>query len=118
MNEGLADFLASLALPNSRVSASSYQRYGRTHEAAVWRAFRRGMATREDSGHWLYNYGTANNHGAADLGYFVGFRICEAFYNRASDKRRAIRELIVLRDPAEVLRRSGYVGVAPQRGSR
>ena len=29
-----------------------------------------------------------------DLGYFMGYKICQAYYNNASDKKRAIKEII------------------------
>jgi hypothetical protein len=108
LREGVADFLAALAVPNSNVTRSVYQRYGRANEARVWQAFVRGMRTKEDTGNWLYSYGNPKNHGAPDLGYFVGYRIAEAYHARARDKRAAISELIALRDPAMILRRSGY----------
>jgi hypothetical protein len=108
IREGFADFLAHLALPDSRITSSSFQTYGRAHEAQVRREFLRGMRTNEDSGNWLYSWGKPSNHGSADLGYFVGFRISEGYYGQAKDKAGAIRDLIALRDPARILRLSGY----------
>lgn len=35
-------------------------------------------------------------------------RIAEAYVERAPDKRAAIRELLELRDPAAILKASGY----------
>lgn len=113
IREGVADFLASLSMWDWRIEDISYQAYGRAHEARVWREFQSAMARGEDSDHWLSNYGDTKNHGAADLGYFVGFRICEAYVSRAPDKAAAIRELIALRDPVAILRRSGYAGSPP-----
>lgn len=44
----------------------------------------------------------------ADLGYFIDARICEAYYERAEDKQQAIRDLIIVSDPAAILEKSGY----------
>jgi hypothetical protein len=43
-----------------------------------------------------------------DLGYFIGHRIVEAYYNRAADKPQAIREIIAARNVRELLAQSGY----------
>lgn len=44
----------------------------------------------------------------ADLGYFVGARICEAYYEQAADKQQAIRDLMFVSDPQAILEASGY----------
>lgn len=56
---------------------------------------------------WLYNHpGTAER--PADLGYWVGYRIAKAYYRKAKDKRRAIRDIIELRDAKALLEDSGW----------
>ena len=56
---------------------------------------------------WLYNYpGTADH--PADLGYWIGYRIVKAYYRKATDKRAALREIIELRNPEELLANSGW----------
>jgi hypothetical protein len=44
----------------------------------------------------------------ADMGYWIGKRICEAYYAKAGDKRAAMRTLLELRDPKAILAKSGY----------
>ena len=42
-------------------------------------------------------WGSNNNElKIRDLGYYIGYEICERYYNNASDKKVAIRELIEL----------------------
>lgn len=104
--EGGADFLSELA-SGPWLDSLSYHRYGRAHEEAVWRAFARDMhdtATKT----WIASGLDPNNHGAPDLGYWVGYRICQAYYERAADKRRAVRDLVRLEDPDRILQSSGY----------
>ena len=48
-----------------------------------------------------------------DLGYFMGYRIAQAYYLKATDKAQAIRDLITVRDPAALLVQSGYAGSGP-----
>jgi hypothetical protein len=50
----------------------------------------------------------------ADLGYFIGYAICGAYYRQAKDKQQAIRDIIELNyaDTAATerfLKRSGYI---------
>jgi hypothetical protein len=56
---------------------------------------------------WLYQ-GDAATDRPADLGYFVGARICRAYYDRATDKARALRTIFRLDDPEALLAESRY----------
>jgi hypothetical protein len=50
-----------------------------------------------------------------DLGYWVGYRIVKSYYQRAADKRRALREIIEMTDPKVLLAKSGwYPGIVLQ----
>jgi uncharacterized protein YjaZ len=60
----------------------------------------------QEFGGWLYAGERAGR--PADLGYFVGYRIVEAFYARSPDMRQAVREIIMATDFEDLLRRSGY----------
>ena len=42
------------------------------------------------------------------LGYWVGYRIAKAFYQRAPDQRRAISEMIRMTDARAFLAKSGW----------
>ena len=58
---------------------------------------------------WSGNNGLVEDENwYADLGYFVGARICEAYYEQAEDKRQAIEDLLFISDPAAILEASGY----------
>jgi hypothetical protein len=105
--EGIADFAgerASGGNPNERIKQWALPR-----EAAIWKDFQVDMRGTNVS-RWLYNQGssTATADWPGDLGYFVGYRIAEAFYARAADKRAALKEIIEMRDAEDLLRRSGY----------
>jgi uncharacterized protein YjaZ len=89
--EGSADFIASL-ISKGNFNKHIYK-YGYGHEAALWKQFRAEMAG-SDVSNWLYG-GTPRGDRPADLGYFVGFRIAQAYYDRATDKRQAIRDIII-----------------------
>ena len=63
-----------------------------------------------DISRWLYNQGSANatpTH-PGDLGYFIGYRIAEAYYAKQTDKAAALRDIIRITDAEDFLARSGY----------
>ena len=43
-----------------------------------------------------------------DLGYWVGYRIAKAYYQRAADKQQAVREILEVSDPKAFLAKSGW----------
>src|SRR5213076_2970334 len=111
LGEGIADFLSELAV-GPWAANTPRQIYGRAYEHDVWVDFQDEMEMASDSiiRTWMYNgmVPPDKNHGAVDIGYWVGYRIAAAYYARAADKRAAVRELLELRDPVAVLRESGY----------
>ena len=118
LDEGCADLLADLVTTGpagtpravaSVVTASDGEgtrTYGLTHERELWNEFRPVML-RSDAKGWLYE-GDAAKGRPADLGYFVGARICRAYYERAEDKARAVRDILVMADPKAFAEASGY----------
>ena len=105
IREGSADFVTELVA--GMVPSPSLRAYGEAHQAELWAAFRKDMQGKE-SGAWMANNATATPEHPADLGYYVGYKIAEAFYARAQDKRRALAEMIEVTDFDGFLARSGY----------
>ncbi len=104
IKEGAADFLASLLVKgnfNEHVYA-----YGYANEAQLKREFALAMHGAAFDG-WLYGGGKVEGR-PNDLGYFMGFRICQAYYNRAQDKRQAIVDILNVKDARRFLAGSGY----------
>ncbi len=91
--EGAADFVAERVA--GKLPPLPYVQYGPGHLAAIKARFAREMDA-SDYGSWLYNSNGDSVFGVGDLGYFVGYAICKAYYERAADKREAIREIIEL----------------------
>lgn len=103
--EGGATFLADLMARSAAVP--HFRTWGAAHEREVWARFVREMDG-EDIGAWLGNNAGATAEWPADLGYFVGYEISKAYYERAADKDQAVAALIRLEDPRAILRESGY----------
>lgn len=64
-------------------------------------------ADKKDISAWLYN-GVGTPEKPGDLGYWVGYRICKAYYDKAANKRAALRTLLDLKDPKAILNDSGW----------
>jgi hypothetical protein len=107
IREGGADFVSELL--TGRTINEHMRAYGDAHEREIWIDFRDEM-NGSDHSRWLYNGGTitATSDRPADLGYYVGYRITRAYYQRQADKRQALREIFTIRDFAEFLAASGY----------
>ncbi|TFF33390.1 Ig-like domain-containing protein [Mucilaginibacter psychrotolerans] len=107
ITEGAADFVAELVTHQKNNNA--YMIYGRAHEQELKDKFLIEMFSTA-TGNWLYN-GSRSLH--ADLGYFMGYVICEAYYKRQADKKEAIKKIIELdyaneQQVTDFLRESGY----------
>ena len=58
-----------------------------------------------DLSQWIDN-GTLTDPG--DLGYWVGYRIVKAYYRHAADKRKALRDILEMKDPKAFLANSSW----------
>lgn len=90
--EGAAEFLAEKVLetesPNPQIS------YGRKNDTKIKSKFEQEMFSPYFY-NWLWN-SSENEFGMRDLAYYVGYRICEAYYNKSTDKNGSIQEMIEL----------------------
>jgi hypothetical protein len=108
--EGGADFVSEM-IAGGQINELQRE-YGEQHERIVWNEFREAMH-KKDLSQWLYNGNAVAAKGEpierpADLGYFVGYKICQAYYERAADKKRAVREMLAIQDFDKFLKESGY----------
>jgi hypothetical protein len=107
IREGSADFVSELL--TGRTINETIKAYGDAHESEVWRDFSAAM-NGSDISKWLYNGGavTTSSTRPADLGYYVGYRITQAYYAKQSDKRRALKDILQIGDFTKFLQASGY----------
>jgi hypothetical protein len=95
--EGSADFIADLLL--ERKNLMPYTIYGRKHNGTIKRSFINNKLSSDNRiiNDWIYNtseYVTGKIACKPDLGYYVGYKICESYHNRAKDKKQAIRDIL------------------------
>jgi hypothetical protein len=103
INEGVADFLGELASGrhiNERVHA-----WAEPRARQLWGEFAAQRHQTSPKG-WLYDPAPGQGR-PADLGYWVGYRVAKAYYDRAPDKAAAVREMLTIRDFEAFLARSG-----------
>ena len=108
MVEGFADFVMERVLEGAARTGTERQAYGLAIEAVLWREFKSDVDSRRAKTEWLYVQRMSVPGRPADMGYWIGKRICEAYYAKAGDKRAAMRTLLELRDPKAILAESGY----------
>lgn len=102
--EGVAELVGQLT--SGQVSNVHLQTWTAGHTKEIDQRFLADV-DKKDISAWLYNgVGTPDKPG--DLGYWVGYRIAKAYYDKAADKRAALRTLLDLRNPTAILAESGW----------
>ncbi|MEL7120766.1 MAG: hypothetical protein AAFO07_15045 [Bacteroidota bacterium] len=109
--EGVAEFVSvtSSGMPSTTPAIA----FGQKNDKSVKARFEKEVGGPHWND-WLYN-DFQNIFLMRDLGYYIGYAICESYYNRAADKKQAIKDLIELNysDPAAVellVDKSRYLG--------
>lgn len=103
LHEGIADFLGEM-LSGDNINAHVHE-WADPREAELWADFQKVMLQRGAAG-WLY--ASRRDGEPNDLGYWMGYKIGQAYYRRADDKRQAIRDMLTIDDAEAFLEASGY----------
>jgi hypothetical protein len=101
--EGSADFIAEL-ITNVKMNAPNYD-YGSKHERELWAEFI-NEAKSSNINKWMWNSSVDGKPG--DLGYYIGYKIVQSYYENCKDKRHAIQEILNVKDFDEFLLKSRY----------
>lgn len=104
IQEGGADFIGELI--SGRHINQKQHVFGNKNEEKLWIEFKEAM-NGKDFSKWMYDGNNAKNR-PSDMGYYMGYKICEAYYNNAKDKKQAIRDMLLLKDANEFLKKSKY----------
>lgn len=104
LNEGVAELVGEL-ISGAPLNADMFTKAER-RAPEIERAFAAEMAG-TDTKRWLYN-GRGTDTWPGDLGYWVGYRIAKSYYDRAPDKRAAIRAMLKGTDAQDFLKASGW----------
>lgn len=106
IQEGGADFVSELFVGTH--TNKHLHVYGNPRQKELWAEFSQVMKGTTIN-KWLYNANDASlGDRPADMGYYIGYKICEAYYAKAPNKQAALREIMSTKDPVGFLQTSGY----------
>lgn len=95
IKEGMADFICELISGTTANEGLHVAAKGK--EKIIWEAFKKEMYL-DRYFNWISNTNQERPDWPADLGYWVGYQICKAYYEQASDKKKAIHDMLNLKD--------------------
>lgn len=104
VREGSADFIGEL-ISGGQINPH-LQEYGNARERELWLEFEKEMSG-NDRSNWLYQGEKAKDR-PADLGYYIGYKIAESFYKNSTDKKKAVRDILLVEDFPKFLEASKY----------
>jgi len=103
--EGSADFLGEL-ISGDFINPVPFD-YGELHKDSLSKEFVLRIS-QEDISDWLYGT-TGKDDRPNDLGYWMGYKITSAYFNKQKDKQQAVHNIINIDDPYKFLEESGYL---------
>ncbi len=105
IEEGMADFIGELISGKSANPQLNIWVKGK--EQKVWNKFKKDMYfDRYNS--WIANYDNASDENFPDLGYWIGYEICKAYYENTKDKKRAIYDMLHIKNYRQFLQDSKW----------
>lgn len=102
LKEGSADFIAEL-ISGKHINGHVHH-FANPKEKDLWLEFKEKMLGDNYDG-WLYSPSPGRPN---DLGYWMGYKITRAYYDKAKNKQQAIRDILTIKDEKKFLKDSGY----------
>ncbi|GHM99448.1 hypothetical protein WSM22_09380 [Cytophagales bacterium WSM2-2] len=102
IKEGSADFLAEL-ISGKHINGHVHD-FANPKEKELWEEFKSKMDGKDYKG-WLYSSSEGRPN---DLGYWIGYKITKAYFDQATDKKAAVKEILNIKDVHQFLDKSGY----------
>jgi hypothetical protein len=104
LREGIPSFVSKLVYPGG--NDGIYVEYGLQHETELKEKLKSELWQPETK-YWLYNSNSVIGQ-PIDLGYFMGARIANAYYENYSSNRDVIRQIIEIRQIEKFIDQSSY----------
>ncbi|WP_353718881.1 DUF2268 domain-containing putative Zn-dependent protease [Dyadobacter sp. 676] len=95
IKEGMADFLGELI--SGKTANHRLHVWAAGNERKVWEEFKKEMYLNRYH-NWIANSSQETADRPADLGYWVGYQICKAYFDRAADKKKAVHDMLNIKD--------------------
>lgn len=113
IEEGVCDFLVSLLTENNQVSPGVQKNLDYLSNSENYQ-FVMGELKRDiygnDLSKWMHNGGAIHDR-PSNLGYTIGFMICESYYENSIDKKRAIFELLNTSNFKKIIEESNFKAI-------
>jgi hypothetical protein len=93
--EGMADFIGELT--SGRTANDRLHVWAKGKEKQIWADFEKEMYLKR-AYNWIANSNQETVDHPADLGYWVGYQICKAYYNKSADKKKAVEDMLNIKD--------------------
>lgn len=104
MIEGSADFIGELI--SGKTANERLHVWAKGKEKKVWADFEKEMYTSHVY-NWIANSNQETADKPADLGYWVGYQICKAYYDKSPDKQKAVHDILNIKNYKEFYEKSG-----------
>lgn len=91
--EGVAEFISCKV--TGKNSSSPAIQFGKNNQQKIISQFISDLYIISNNYNWLWGE-NKNSLKIRDLGYYIGYEICERYYNSSKDKAKAIKKLIEL----------------------
>lgn len=105
LSEGSADFISELV--SGETNNSPFYKYGETHSNQLYKEFVT-VLKKNDLTDWLYGTSKKDDR-PNDVGYWMGYKISEAYFNKQADKHKAIYNILHIQNPLLFLKDSGFL---------
>jgi len=103
--EGGADFIGEL-ISGESINKFEYS-YGEQNRDKLYLEFVTRLKN-PDYKDWLYETSKKDDR-PNDLGYWIGYKITESYFNKQKDKQKAIQEILNIKEPLQFLKQSGFL---------
>lgn len=102
IREGSADFITEMVMGENM--NQHIHDFANPQEAELWQEFRSAMSG-NNYHNWLYNQDKGR---MKDLGYWMGYKIVEAYYQKHKEEAGVISQILNIEDYTDFLQASGY----------
>lgn len=105
LKEGSADFIGEL-ISGTHINKEAFN-YGEANSENLKEEFVKRMRKKKFKD-WLYATSGKDDR-PNDLGYWIGYKITEAYYDKQEDKQQAIVDILNIDNAQDFLHKSGYL---------
>lgn len=110
LGEGGAAFIADLVFDfRATIGPGTFNtkqfEYCQQNEGKLWQDYK-NLTDRSKIGDYFYK--STNLYPVRSVGYYLGYQVCKKYYEKAADKRKAIKEIIEVTDYDKFVIDSGF----------